>query len=421
MMKKVFLTLIIFMGTLIYSQPEFSGHYQNWISVRTLEENDLMLLRNRFRFNTKIDEEMVRLFVSLDFKEDETSLGTEFEMSIREAYVDLFFDHSEFRIGKQQVVWGKADGVFINDIVCPQDMRQFLLQDMDEIRAGIPMVKGNFFLGSWTVEGVWIPKFEPWQFAQEGSDWVFSIMELPEIIEYSDENLTILIPVYKEDDQRPELTLNNSEWGIKMSGLIGRMDLSVLYLDSFSDVFFYESTFDFVQGQVIFTPKTQRTPMTGLNFSTPILGHVLRGEWGYFSDKVFHVQDSLFAPITSISDYFQGMVGVDISGPFGVGISVQGITQRILDYSETMIDDEITNMATLMVNGKFLRDTASTRLLTIYDLNDEAGLANLDLGYQWTDALNFSLGGYWLWGPSDSVFGQFDGNDNVYVKVKYSF
>ena len=294
-------------------------------------------------------------------------------------------------------------------------MGQFLLQDMDEIRMAIPMVKSNFYVGSWTVEGVWIPKFEPWLFAEEGSDWAFSIMELPDSTEVGN------LPISKNDEILPKAILKNSEWGIKISGLIGRLDITILYLDSFSDVFFYESTFDLVQGQVNFTPKTQRTSMTGLNFSTPILGHVLRGEWGYFSDKVFHVQDSLFAPITSISDYFQGMVGVDISGPFGVGISVQGITQRILDYSETMIDDEVTNMATLMVNGKFLRDTASARLLTIYDLNDEAGFVNLDLGYQWTDALNFSLGGYWLWGPSDSIFGQFDGNDNVYVKVKYSF
>jgi hypothetical protein len=39
--------------------------------------------------------------------------------NMRELYVDLYFNNFDIRVGKQQVVWGKADGVFITDIVSP--------------------------------------------------------------------------------------------------------------------------------------------------------------------------------------------------------------------------------------------------------------------------------------------------------------
>ena len=47
-----------------------------------------------------------------------------------------FEDLLALSLGKQQVVWGKADGVFITDIVSPLNLTEFLLPDFDEIRTG---------------------------------------------------------------------------------------------------------------------------------------------------------------------------------------------------------------------------------------------------------------------------------------------
>ena len=41
-----------------------------------------------------------------------------FDFRMREIYLDLYFSNFDLRIGKQQIVWGKADGVFITDVVC---------------------------------------------------------------------------------------------------------------------------------------------------------------------------------------------------------------------------------------------------------------------------------------------------------------
>ena len=60
--------------------------------------------------------------------------------------MDLYFDNFDLRIGKQQIIYGKAEGVFITDVVSPKDLREFLLPDFEEIRMGITAAKLSYFL-----------------------------------------------------------------------------------------------------------------------------------------------------------------------------------------------------------------------------------------------------------------------------------
>ena len=45
------------------------------------------------------------------------------EFNIKEAYIDFGNDWASLRTGRQIIIWGKADGVQIVDIICPQDNR----------------------------------------------------------------------------------------------------------------------------------------------------------------------------------------------------------------------------------------------------------------------------------------------------------
>ena len=47
---------------------------------------------------------------------------------LRECYLDYYSETLDIRIGKQQVVWGTADGVKILDIINPIDYREFNLE-----------------------------------------------------------------------------------------------------------------------------------------------------------------------------------------------------------------------------------------------------------------------------------------------------
>ena len=407
------------LGVSLQAQMEFSGFYQNWMAVRAAEENDIMLIRNRVRLDGNLYGETVGGYFSIDIRNDGTSGEYDFETSFREAYVDLFFSNVEFRLGKQQVVWGKADGVFINDIVCPLDMSMFLLQDFDNIRMGLPMAKANLYLGNWTLEGLWIPKFEPWQFAEAGSDWEFTLSVPPDTV-------WDLIPnvIHLNDEELPENSLENSEFGLKLSTFLLGADISLLYLDGYADHPSIQVVDTTITGSPIPTqidtylsPTYYRSPMYGLNFSRPVFTTVIRGELGYFGDRRFsNVNMQNFT-----SDYFSGMMGLDFTGPLGSSISFQAIHRQIMDYKSGMVDDKTEQMATATISGSFLRETVIASVLGLADVNEDAGLGRLDISYAWSDALRISLGGFLLWGNEDTLFGQFDVNDNIYLKIKYSF
>ena len=407
------------LGVSLQAQMEFSGFYQNWMAVRAAEENDIMLIRNRVRLDGNLYGETVGGYFSIDIRNDGTSGEYDFETSFREAYVDLFFSNVEFRLGKQQVVWGKADGVFINDIVCPLDMSMFLLQDFDNIRMGLPMAKANLYLGNWMLEGLWIPKFEPWQFAEAGSDWEFTLSVPPDTV-------WDLIPnvIHLNDEELPENSLENSEFGLKLSTFLLGADISLLYLDGYADHPSIQVVDTTITGSPIPTqidtylsPTYYRSPMYGLNFSCPVFTTVIRGELGYFANRRF----SNVNMQTVTSDYFSGMMGIDFTGPWGSSISFQAIHRQIMDYKSGMVDDKTEQMATATISGSFLRETVIASVLGLADVNEDAGLGRLDISYAWSDALRISLGGFLLWGNEDTLFGQFDVNDNIYLKIKYSF
>ena len=113
----------------VYPQTNYSGYVQNWTAYRIVDDQDLLLLRNRFRLETNVAAEWARGFASLDINHDQHALNDKHEITLREIFIDLYFNRFDIRIGKQQVIWGKADGVFINDIVNPLDLRYFLMQD----------------------------------------------------------------------------------------------------------------------------------------------------------------------------------------------------------------------------------------------------------------------------------------------------
>ncbi|MCD4679270.1 MAG: hypothetical protein K8S00_02665, partial [Bacteroidales bacterium] len=93
------------------------------------------------------------------------------DFRMRELYLDLYFKNFDIRIGSQQVVWGKADGVFITDIVSPLNLTEFLLPDFDEIRKAVIATKIDYYLGNSTFEAIWIPTFTPTERPQPASIW----------------------------------------------------------------------------------------------------------------------------------------------------------------------------------------------------------------------------------------------------------
>ena len=65
---------------------------------------------------------------------------------LRELYVDYSWDNVDIRLGKQQVVWGTADGIKLLDIINPTDFREFSQNTMEDSRIPVWMLKADIAL-----------------------------------------------------------------------------------------------------------------------------------------------------------------------------------------------------------------------------------------------------------------------------------
>ena len=66
---------------------------------------------------------------------------------LREAYVDTALGPVEFRLGKQQIVWGTADGIKLLDIINPTDFREFNQNTFEDSRIPLWMGKAELPVG----------------------------------------------------------------------------------------------------------------------------------------------------------------------------------------------------------------------------------------------------------------------------------
>jgi hypothetical protein len=74
---------------------------------------------------------------------------------LREIYIDSAVGPVDFRLGKQQLVWGRADGIKLLDIINPTDYREFNQNTFEESRIPVVMLKGEMFVGdTGSIEGV---------------------------------------------------------------------------------------------------------------------------------------------------------------------------------------------------------------------------------------------------------------------------
>ncbi len=332
---------------------------------------------------------------------------------MREIYMDMYFENFDIRIGKQQIVWGKADGVFITDIVSPLDLSEFLLPDFDEIRIGVIAAKIDYYVGNGTFEAIIIPQFTPTQTPGSGSIWnITPEFPAPPTFDWSKSNV--------------EASLQNTEIFLKYSAMTSKVDFEIIGGYTWDDIptMYVEkvmapTTPPTLNGLKI-TPIHNRLYVGGGSFSTEVKGVILRGEAAYYNGKYFQTEDPMAEGAIIQKEYINYVVGVD----FNIGnvkLSTQFIQKYILDYDEMIIDNETNNLATFLAHYDMMRETLHLELFSYIGLTDGDALIRPKITYDFDDSFNILLGGNIFVGDRAGQFGQYQDNTMVYAKIKYNF
>jgi len=422
----VFVVLILFEP--VYSEVEFHGFFCNHDAFRLKDPNDAMMLRNRLRLNSELRGDNIYGYASVDFLNDVTA-GSQTNLNLRELYLDIYSSWIDFRIGKQQVVWGKADGYFINDIVNPLDLSLFLLQDFDDIRMAITMLNTKLHHGNHSLEILVIPEYKPMSMSFDG-DWAFSRPDSYSVVPIVDDQyVSINIPINYNQAILPKNSLRKMEYGLKLNTFLLGTDISLIYLKGREDkpVMSKEVTLIWNDGNptgvVNLNPFHPWINFYGMNFSRPLGTFVFRGEGGYYPNRFFDTQDmtKIYDGLLVKKPFLQGMIGVDFQLTGEIDIGVQAIQEHILNYDDNLMDDEINSIGSLMLRGRFANETILPLWLTLYNITSESYLSRIAVDWKYSDSFTITTGFDILGGDSDTIFGQFNRNDNVYLKLVYNF
>ncbi|NQT62846.1 MAG: hypothetical protein HQ556_07815 [Candidatus Marinimicrobia bacterium] len=415
MIKKI--SILVLLMSSLYAQIEVGGYARNYIGVLAGGDQEYAIIQNTLDLTFSGGSGNVSFFANPTIYQ---SPGSEIDFDLSEVYLDLYFNSTDIRIGRQKIIWGKGDGVFITDIVSPKDLNEFLLPDFDEIRTGVTAIKLNQYLGDQTFELVYIPTFTASVFADPSSLW----------------SRTPAFPVpVTEDYSQKEVParLENSEIFTKFSGILPFMDYEIMAGSMWDDDPSMHITPQFsglppALTGVSLSPQHHRLSVAGGSFSAELAGMVLRGEGAYYQGKQFLALNAMAYPIDLIEkDYFHYLLGLD----FSIGatrVSSQFIQQAIIDYDDLIVQENATNTVTLLANRTFLRETLTAQLFAYIGLNKSDALIRPTLSYDLADGFEI-LGGANIFvkdadiidGEDPGQFGYFDDNDMLYMKVKYSF
>ena len=151
-------------------------------------------------------------------------------------------------------------GLFFADVVSARDLRSFYLPEFEQLRIPQWAARAEYYFGDTHAELVWIPVPSYDRIGKPGAEFY---------------------PLPKDSrvfgEVKPDNSLGNTNWGGRLSRLIGGWDLSAFYYRSL-DVAqtFYVTGFNGLQPE--FQPRHDRISQLGGTFAKDFGEFVLKGE-----------------------------------------------------------------------------------------------------------------------------------------------
>ncbi len=360
------------------------------------------------------------------------------DLEMREAYVDLYdfpLNGMDFRAGRQRIAWGAGDLVSPTDNLNPQDLLD--IKDFGR-RLGSDAVQLAWYPGDITLTAVYIPVFTP---ARLPANWLelFSqpaaTNELPVPLVWTEQtNIKLQLPSSTPGE--------SSAVGLKLSGRLGGYDLSLSYVDGRYDLPLVKEA----RGKFI----NPLDPMEGIELNEAllffprrrVLGFDLAGElagagvWAeaavFFPEKVTTVTTIESGPIpllveTKLLDkpYLKYLAGADYTFPDGTYVNLQYLHGFPHERGREALEEYFLFALEKTLQHGRVKIVPLAGMLKIRDFQkikeNYALVLAPEISWYPVDGAEITLGINWIEAAGDSLFSSFRENDEVYLKIKYSF
>ncbi len=337
-------------------------------------------------------------------------VGDRAGVELREAYLTGSAGPITYRLGKQQVVWGEADGLKVLDVVNPQSFRAFILDDFDVSRIPLWTVNLETRIAGIDVQAVWIPDRTYHELPEPGATFALTSPR------FTPPPFALDRPAVFRIERPDNGPVRDSDAGIRLSAFWGGWDLSALYLYHYEDRPVFEITRLAERTEI--AQIYDRVHLAGVTASNAFGDFVLRTEIGFTWGRAYNVTLDIAPDGIAESDNLSYVLGLDYYGlPKGV-ISAQLFQDVVLDDPGGLPRSRVDSFATLTWRGRFSNDRLRPEVQWLSNLNDGDGLVRVSLAYELSDALTVTIGGDLFYGDPLGVFGEFDRADRITAGFK---
>lgn len=337
------------------------------------------------------------------FYPDAVRRDQQFDFTLRETYADFSVGDVDFRIGRQQIVWGEMVGLFFADVVSAKDLRTFYLPDFEQLRIPQWAARAEYYFGDTHAEFIWIPVPSYDNIGKPGAEFY----PLPR-------DYKVLGEV------KPDNSLGNTNWGGRLSRMFGGWDVSGFYYRSLdaAQTFYFSG----VSGsQLVFQPRHERISQFGGTVTKDLGDFVLKGEVVQTRGRKFNTANPFDAPDGLVSqDTIDYVVGVDIPAFDDGRVNLQYFARRMLSYDSRTGFEHTEGGASVLIGSKIAPHWQAEALyVSMLNRND----------YMFRPKLIWSAYKNWrvvfgvdaFGGPANGVFGRYADRDRVYTEARWSF
>jgi len=342
-------------------------------------------------------------------------IGDAVDIELREAYFDKYIGNTFLRLGKQQVVWGQADGLRVLDVINPLSFREFIIGDFEDRRVPLWMANAEVTAGTVTAQFLWIPDKTYDEIPP--NDGTFAITS-PRFVPQEPEGFTGNIAL--DEVRRPDRLIKDDDYGVRLNAFLGGWDVSLNYLYLFRDEqVFRREIVD--AGDILIRPDFERSHLIGGTASNAFGKFTLRTELGVSTNRFFLTEDPADLDGVFETNEISYVIGVDYQFDADTFISAQVFQSYLTDAAPGATRDDLDTTLSLLVTKEFMNDRVEIEGLYLQSVNDGDGQFQIDASYELRSNLSLKVGADVFFGDHYGVFGQFDGTDRIRFGFEYGF
>jgi len=327
------------------------------------------------------------------------------ESVLRENYLSFSSGAADFRIGKQIIVWGRADQLNPTDNLSPRDNTLFMA-DSDDQRLGTVALKTTYNFPDLVVTGIVLPYFQPNKQPIPPASGVVYAESIPE----------------------------GGQYALKFEQSGHAVDWSLSYFQGFDlnpDI-----AIDTVQaGSLALSLQHHKVRVLGADAATVVGRYGLRAEAAYTWTEDEEGTDPFVK-----NPFFYAVAGADRTFFEYLNVNLQYFVRQVSKFNDpnAIVDpltrnvalqqaiasnqlDSFQQGASLRIGNKWLNETLEAEVAAVVNFTRRDYYLRPKLSYYFDDHWKGALGANAFHGDSNTFFGLLEDRSSVFAEMRYNY